>query len=438
MLKHLFKVITHPNPPERPGGDATAPEVPALRQCQPFLIRQPLYGLNFDIHGHALSLRTGIPIPVSGASESHEAMAEDWLLDTAQKLAGEASLAGRVFHLAIRATTLFNPRVDRLPADRIVLQISMPSQPALPWVERLQQLTQAGLQVSFTLDTPAQLMDAPLIRQARYFCLDSRQPALIEMMLKLERMGPKPCQYIALNVESEEHLQACRKLGFDYFRGTLFDRHDNLPKGGRLDSQRLHIIRVLNKTIEEADFSEIEQAFKNEVALTYKLMRYMHSASMANTPEPASILNALVYLGHQQLYRWLSLMLFTANVTSPRNRSLLRNALLRAHFMERLGRGGKHPLSETSLFLTGLFSQLDRLLEVPLATALAELKLPDEVTAALLRGDGPVGAYLELARACESLDTEAISVLARELEFDVDEVNLAHIHALIWSEGIEV
>ena len=70
--------------------------------------------------------------------------------------------------------------------------------------------------------------------------------------------------------------------------------------------------------------------------------------------------------------------------------------------------------------------------------ALADLNLPDPVTAALLRREGPYAPYLELAIACENYDQEAIERIAAEHQLDAEAVNLAHVNALIWSEGLEV
>ena len=62
---------------------------------------------------------------------------------------------------------------------------------------------------------------------------------------------------------------------------------------------------------------------------------------------------------------------------------LLKATLLRARFMELLG--GRSRLDGGPLFLVGLFSNMDALLQLPLAQLLRRVKVSSEVEGALLR-----------------------------------------------------
>jgi EAL and modified HD-GYP domain-containing signal transduction protein len=143
-------------------------------------------------------------------------------------------------------------------------------------------------------------------------------------------------------------------------------------------------------------------------------------------------------LGHDQIYRWLTLLLFTGGEVDPRSQSLLRNALVRAHFTESLGRDRLKPNQRDGLFIVGIFSLLDALLNVPMKQALAGLQLPQAVLDALLDRSGLYAPYVKLALACEHFDQAAIAATAADIGVDADTVNLAHVNALIWSEGIEI
>jgi EAL and modified HD-GYP domain-containing signal transduction protein len=143
-------------------------------------------------------------------------------------------------------------------------------------------------------------------------------------------------------------------------------------------------------------------------------------------------------LGYDQTYRWLTLLLFGSVRATARNQALLRNALARAHFTEALGREQLEASQRGGLFITGVFSLLDALLNVPMSQALANLNLPEAVASALIHDDGPYAPYLGLATACERFDQETIATLAADLGLNADSVNLAHVNALIWSESVEI
>ena len=81
---------------------------------------------------------------------------------------------------------------------------------------------------------------------------------------------------------------------------------------------------------------------------------------------------------------------------------------------------------------------LDALLNLPMEKAIASLNLSQPIVDALLRGEGAYGPYLGLAMACERYDHQAIGRWAAELELAPEEVNIAHINALIWQEGLDL
>jgi EAL and modified HD-GYP domain-containing signal transduction protein len=117
---------------------------------------------------------------------------------------------------------------------------------------------------------------------------------------------------------------------------------------------------------------------------------------------------------------------------------LLRHALVRARFAEVLGEERMAPELRGGLFIAGILSMLDALLNMPMEQAIASLNLSQPITDALLRGQGAYGPYLRLVMACERFDEEAIGQLAGELGLSPEAVNIAHLNALVWQEGLDL
>jgi hypothetical protein len=75
--------------------------------------------------------------------------------------------------------------------------------------------------------------------------------------------------------------------------------------------------------MEDADTSEIENAFKHEPGLTLDLLRLTNSAASGLTTRITSLRHAIAVLGRRQLQRWLQLLIY-ANADSgkgPRART---------------------------------------------------------------------------------------------------------------------
>jgi EAL and modified HD-GYP domain-containing signal transduction protein len=176
-------------------------------------------------------------------------------------------------------------------------------------------------------------------------------------------------QLLANPVESEELYTVCHKLGFNLFQGYFFAKA--LPARAKaVDSQRLHVMQLLNQTIKHADISELEKGFKHDPVLSYKLLRFINSPATGLMQPVRSIAHALVVLGYDQLYRWLTLLLFASGQPDQRTLALMNNALVRARLTELLGRKKLKPQEQEGLFITGIFSLLDALLSMSMETAL--------------------------------------------------------------------
>jgi EAL and modified HD-GYP domain-containing signal transduction protein len=151
----------------------------------------------------------------------------------------------------------------------------------------------------------------------------------------------------------------------------------------------------------EASDAEIEDAFRSDPSLSYKLLRIANSA-MFGGRDVTSIGYALRMVGRQVLQRWLSLLLVSS--VASRNGiagELVLAALVRARLCELLAQRSGRGRDMGALFLVGLFSLLDALLRMPMEGILSRMKIAPEVRDALLHRGGPYGVALELVEAYE-------------------------------------
>ena len=193
----------------------------------------------------------------------------------------------------------------------------------------------------------------------------------------------------------------------------------------------------MNQVRRNAEISEIAALFRQDPVLSYKILRYINSPAGGLSKPAATLEQALLILGQQQLYRWLTLLLFVSGNVEELDAALMENALVRARLTELLGTEKMGAAQKEDLFVTGMFSLLDVLLRVPMDQTLENLKLPEKVTQALIAREGPLAPYLELAIACEEFDAKKIAHLSSLLDLDVDRVNINHIDALVWAQNLD-
>jgi EAL and modified HD-GYP domain-containing signal transduction protein len=98
----------------------------------------------------------------------------------------------------------------------------------------------------------------------------------------------------------------------------------------------------------------------------------------------------------------------------------LLSALVRARFYELLSPKIKH--GETDLFLLGLLSLMDSILELPMTDVLEKVPLDQETKAVLLGGTSYPHPLYQLMLAQESGDWQHSAELAKSLKLQASEV----------------
>ncbi len=397
-----------------------------------FLGRQPVFSASKSIIGYEFSLRNHLDTPVSPTvQQMHDEMLITSLIDLELK----PMLGNKVAFITISPDILSSEWLNMLPSFHMVLVINGEQITNLDTTLTLcQQRIAEGF--SIAIDNPDfSDQQAPLLALAKYIRFDTDQLSAIELSKRvIATLRQTKATLIAKHVESEDEYAACHAMSFHAFQGYFFTQQ-NPSLGKRIDSNRTHVIELLNMVIKQAEISELEAVLKRDAVLSYKLLNYINSAANGLSRQLESISQALILLGYNQFYRWLTLLMFSSGELDARGQALLQNALIRGRLTELLGENTLPAHEKDSLFIVGIFSLLDALLNIPIKQAIAQLNLNEALTQALVDDTGPYAPYLRLAIACEKGDQAQIRNLADAVQLDVNTVNVMHVKTLIWAEG---
>jgi EAL and modified HD-GYP domain-containing signal transduction protein len=247
---------------------------------------------------------------------------------------------------------------------------------------------------------------------------------------------PSSVRMVARRVDSWQEYNACVALGLDAYVGQVYltPRPGNQAKG--MNASQAIIVQLMDLVRKNADVRELEAVLKRDAALSYKLFRYINSVGFGLGAEVQSLRHAVTMLGYSTLYRWLSLLLATAS-TGGYAAVLMQTAIIRGRFAELLGHGLLTKSEAEDLFVTGMFSLLDRLLGIPMEQVLEHIQLPEAVSQALLSREGMYGPFLALTEACEIGNGQA-GELADSLFISPRQVNEAHLAALAWAQNLKI
>jgi len=397
-----------------------------------FLARQPIVDTKHNLIGYELLFR--------GSSQSSSADIDDSyraglnvMTTTLFDMGTEWLLKGKLAFINMDHPILMSEFVSLLPPQKIVIEI-MDSVEATPeLLARLDELKAAGFRFALDKYKPDSSL-AKLLSYASYIKIDVAELGQTGTANVMRDLYTLPATLIAEKVESHEVFDWCLNLGFHYFQGYYFAHPEHLMAKVLTPAHAI-ILQLMDKVRKGADIREIEALFKNDVALTFKLLRYINSAGFGLSCEIQSIRHAVSILGLQPLYRWLTLLLATAG-TNPASPAQARTAITRGRLCELLGSHYLTRADQDNLFITGVFSLLDAMLDTPMEDIMDRLIIQDSIADALLTRTGMYGPVLALAEACESQNPEKIEELTSSLMLTPEDVTKDHLQALAWIEQI--
>jgi EAL and modified HD-GYP domain-containing signal transduction protein len=385
--------------------------------------RQPLVNRQSKIIATRLTLHLGGKNSAADAAQTLEALSEVW--PQGEKL---------VF-INCGKTPFDAELLNWLAPENATIELT-----SAPFVGEAAAAFVAALQTrqpSLCLDFDAQAAQAVSSGvQFRFIAFDAKTFTPAQLKVLATKTQPYGIG-LAFNVETAQEFQACLDAGMNAAASWFFKHPTGAPRAKTLNPGQAQIVRVLNLVRKNADIKEIETALKHDVALSYKLLRYINSAGFGLSCEIQSFRHAVTILGYEKLNKWLSLLLATAS-KDPMAPALMHTALTRARLMELLGHGLVERSEYDNLFITGAFSLLDALLGVEMDQALEAMHLPEPICDALLGRGGLYGPFLDLAITSEGTDGEALAEQVGMLGLSAEQFNRAQMQALAFADTMEL
>jgi EAL and modified HD-GYP domain-containing signal transduction protein len=312
------------------------------------------------------------------------------------------------------------------------LQLSVQKQPE--FIERVQALRDQGFGIALD-DFDATPQQAAYLAVAKYVKIDVLLHGLDRAGQIVRALQKYPVKKVAKKLESQAAFKFCKDAGFDFFQGYYFAKPETV-KTRVVAPSFASIFHLLNLVRNGAEVVEIETALKRDMTLSYKLLRYINSAGFGLSCEIQSFRHAVAILGYQKLYRWLTLLLLTADKNGRTPPALIKTAVTRGRLMELIGEKQVAPNERDNLYVVGVFSMLDAILEMPMEAVLEQLNLAENVNDALLHNAGIFAPFLQLAVACEDPEMKDVTDLAGLLGISPQQLNTAHLEALDWVEKL--
>lgn len=400
----------------------------ASAQALRYVARQPIFDRREQVFGYELLFRDGLENAFHGDADQ----ASRATLDRSLLMGLDVLCDGRRAFVNCTRDTLLQGLVTLLPPTVAVVEIleSVPADAEV--LAACRRLKEAGYKLALDDYVPDHRRDA-FTEIADIIKVEMQLTTPQQRAELMKRFGPWRCRMLAEKVETRAEFLHARDLGFCYFQGFFF-RRPEIVSTRDVPANRLNYLRMLQEVSRrELDLPAIEALVKAEAAVCYRLLRYLNSTAFGFRSEIHSVRHALTILGERDLRRWVRLVA-TVGAGQDKTTDLVLAALVRGRFAELLAPSVPH--GESDLFLMGLLSLIDAMLDMPMKDVLERISLDHATKDVLLGQPSVLSPVFQLILCYEGGDWDAVGKLTRQLGLDADVVADHYWEAQQWAREL--
>ena len=317
-----------------------------------------------------------------------------------------------------------------VPAGKVVLLMDNSIVPTEQFVKRVKELKSQGYKLAIR---KLQIADfepyKEIISQCDYILLNHTKIDISKAKIYFGKVYPN-VKLVAVNVDSQEEYEELKKDGgYNLYEGGFF-RMPVKESETEVSPLKVNYIELLNVVnAQDFDLQEAADVIGKDPALVISLLEMVNRMSLNS--DITSIRHAAAMLGQKELKRWINTAV-TKELCADKPSEITRLVMIRAKFAEELAGAFGMGMVAQELFIMGLFSAIDIMLDKPMEEALNMVQVSKNIRDALIDNKGDFAALLNFIRRYEDADWTEISRLMVINDINMDEVYEAYLNALKW------
>lgn len=311
-----------------------------------------------------------------------------------------------------------------------ILLIDQTFPPVSMYTDRIRELREFGYHFAIrNLPVHCYKDYAPILSQMDYILIDCQKIDAVKASFYFRKLYPDICICASNIPDTETFGKLSPAETISLFEGTFF-RMPVTRGEHKVSPLKINYISLLN-LIEEDDFDLTKAAdiISQDTALIISLLRLANTRSFNS--EITSVRVAVSMLGQKDLTRWIQTTVIE-KLCSDKPNELMRLSLLRAKFAENLAPVFGMAMRSQELFLTGLFSILDIILDCSMEEALSMVRVSGKIRTALLEHTGSLAEVLHFIVKYESAEWQEVSRQLVLKNIEIPDVSHAWVSSLQW------
>lgn len=402
-----------------------------------YVARQPILNAKRQTLGYELLFRDGesnaYPAHVDSNRATYRLIVENFLtIGTNPALAKSRCFINFPHSSLVRLLPL------SLPKEQIVVEVLETCTPNDELFEAIKQIHASGYLIALDdfVYKPEWERFLPYVQIVKIDIMATGLEESCALVKERLAKGVKR-RFLAEKVETEQEFLATRSAGFTFFQGYFFSKPQVISQR-YVSPQHVIAMELFREVCKPSvDFEKVEKIVARDVALSYKLLRFVNTMSNRIETPISSFRQALVYLGQDKLKIFVSLAV-ASFVSARKPQEIYTLSLQRAQFFLLMSNDNPFNQYREQAFLIGLLSLLDSMLDMSLKDLVEQLPLSETIKAALLEREGPYGDLLKLEECYERADWQGVESACQRLNLSFNEVMPRISQAQRWSQDLNI
>jgi len=391
-----------------------------------FVGRMPIYTPSLEIFGYELLYR--VDENTSALMRDGEKATSQVFFNTFIEIGIGNIVEDKLAFLNVDRSYITGKLPLPFPKEQIVLEISQRLELDEEIIEAMAKLRNERYWISLD-DRPGQIFGERIVNSANILKINVNETPIAELRKRVKIYRNFNARLLANHVQTQEEFETCKEIGFDYYQGYFLSK-PKVVAGRRLPANRFSLLKLLACLLDpDVSMSKLEEIIRQDVSISYRLLRMVNSAFYALDTKVDSIRHALVILGLKQIRGWLTILAMSE--VNDKSTTLMTTALIRGKMCELLAVISGYA-QEDRFFTVGLLSILDAIMDLPMAKVLEKLPLTDDLNQAILNHKGPMGSVLACVLAYETGDWEKVDII----NIKPSTLREAYLSAIAWTSEV--
>ncbi|MDR2572699.1 MAG: HDOD domain-containing protein [Oscillospiraceae bacterium] len=395
-----------------------------------FIVAIPFFSSDMSVVAYRLNSRSGqnlLGMMVEEMSMSDAVLTPG--LDLVKTIGVEPLTGGcplfidiNEYHLLMRMPIV----LDILP-EQLVCVLTNRINPDDVVIEKCKELKELGFKIAIDGLLSGHTKN-PLFEFIDYIIIDVSDFTLDEKFIETIKAFSQLKQIVLSNIPTMDSFNTLAGIPDALYCGGFFSQP--ITKGiGKISPIKINALTLLKRLSEDDfDLGDIADTIGHDPSLSISLLRFINTVMPR---EIVSIRNAVAILGQKEVKRWATAAI-SIQLAEDRPSEITKLSLVRARFAENLAKAFNMGVFAPSLFMLGLFSLLDVIMEMPIENAVKEVALDEAVRTALVDKTGDFYKVLDFIYSYEHANWDDIAIKMVKYNLELEEVTTAFVDALVW------